>query len=222
MTPRDPRISDIFYYFEKHTTFASGRTVGRKIGVVQEIILRRYLEQSETLRRRMYLEQSLTGRSGASHKVEFSWYSMSSVEVCVGDQIPGSDGLRVSKIDHTKRRISVISGGGVSGKSARSAARRVGYYANFSKTARSTYDFGRLKMAEQRSTSLTNLVCLHRSRASESELSVSREATSSERAFRRSRRRSRLHLWRSISIWHSTARSSHSRPMRGRKTWSAS
>lgn len=35
---RDPRISEIFYYFEEHTDIASGRTVGRKIGVIQEII----------------------------------------------------------------------------------------------------------------------------------------------------------------------------------------
>ena len=55
--PRDQRISDIFYYFEALTTLTSGRTVGRKIGVVQEIILRKYLEQSEHLRRRMYLER---------------------------------------------------------------------------------------------------------------------------------------------------------------------
>lgn len=73
---RDPRISDIFYFFEALTTLATGRTVGRKIGVVQEIMLKKYLEADEQLRRRMYLEQMLEGRSGAAHKVEFSWYAI--------------------------------------------------------------------------------------------------------------------------------------------------
>lgn len=92
---RDGRISEIFYYFEALTTLASGRTVGRKIGVVQEIILRKYLEQSVDLRRRMYLEQHLRGRSGASHKIEFSWHPLRSIAVGVGDELPDSEGLKV-------------------------------------------------------------------------------------------------------------------------------
>ena len=71
---RDPRISDVFYFFEALTSLDTGRTIGRKIGVVQEILLRKYLENDADIKRRMYLEQKLTGRSGASHKVEFSWY----------------------------------------------------------------------------------------------------------------------------------------------------
>lgn len=95
---RDHRISDIFYHFEALTTLANGRTVGRKIGVVQEIILRKYLEQSEDLRRRMYLEQLLEGRSGASHKVEFSWYAVHNAAVRPGKEIPEAVGLRISRL----------------------------------------------------------------------------------------------------------------------------
>jgi hypothetical protein len=60
---RDPRISEIFYFFEAYTSVVTGRTVGRKIGIVQEFILKKYLEAVPDLRRRMYLEQFLTGRS---------------------------------------------------------------------------------------------------------------------------------------------------------------
>lgn len=102
---RDRRVSEIFYYFEKHTTLDSGRAAGRKIGVVQEVILRRYLERQSALRRRMFLEQSLRGRSGASHRVEFSWFAMESFEVGLGDEIPGTGSLRLVSVDH--------SGGGV-------------------------------------------------------------------------------------------------------------
>ena len=31
---RDPKISDIFYYFQEHTNIANGRTAGRKIGTM--------------------------------------------------------------------------------------------------------------------------------------------------------------------------------------------
>jgi hypothetical protein len=102
---RDERISDIFYYFEALTTLTSGRTVGRKIGVVQEIILRRYLEQSDALRRRMYLEQQLRGRSGATHKVEFSWHPLQSETVESAQELPGSDGLKVAAIDFAGNKL---------------------------------------------------------------------------------------------------------------------
>lgn len=49
MSERDPRISEIFYYFERHTSITSGRTVGRKIGVVQEIICMSLLLSSEPI-----------------------------------------------------------------------------------------------------------------------------------------------------------------------------
>lgn len=99
---RDPNISDTFYYFEKLTDLKSGRTVGRKIGVVQEIVLRKYIEQSEALTRRLYLEQKLEGASGASHKVEFSWYAITPVLATVGRQIGTSGVTLVSANDLTR------------------------------------------------------------------------------------------------------------------------
>jgi hypothetical protein len=68
---RDPRISPIFYYFEQHTDIASGRTVGRKIGVVQEILCKKMLQQSVALRDALVYEPKVPGYSGATHKVEF-------------------------------------------------------------------------------------------------------------------------------------------------------
>lgn len=103
---RDDRISDIFYYFEKLTTLATGRTVGRKIGIVQEVLLRKYLEQDVSLRRRMLLEKSLMGSSGASHKVEFAWFQKVTVDVQVGDEIPGT-GVSVISTDLERQRIRV-------------------------------------------------------------------------------------------------------------------
>ena len=67
----DPRISEIFYYFEQHTKFEAGRTVGRKIGVVQEIIVRKFLLQSQRIADAILFEPFLMGRSGTGHKVEF-------------------------------------------------------------------------------------------------------------------------------------------------------
>lgn len=67
----DPRISPIFYYFEQHTTIASGRTVGRKIGVVQEILCKKLLQQSPTICDALVYEPKVPGHSGATHKVEF-------------------------------------------------------------------------------------------------------------------------------------------------------
>jgi hypothetical protein len=79
LSTRDPRISGIFYYFAEHTTTVTGRTVGRKIGVVQEIIVRKLLLQSERLNDAMVFEPFLPGISGASHKVEFVFYQPLSV-----------------------------------------------------------------------------------------------------------------------------------------------
>ena len=70
----DPRISKIYYYFEKFTTIASGRTAGRKIGVVQEIIVRKHLLQSPRLADAVLFEYQLPGFSGATHKVEFVFF----------------------------------------------------------------------------------------------------------------------------------------------------
>lgn len=67
----DPRISKIYYYFAQFTTIENGRTAGRKIGVVQEIIVRKYLLQSLRLADAVLYEYQLPGFSGAFHKVEF-------------------------------------------------------------------------------------------------------------------------------------------------------
>lgn len=96
---RDDRISEIFYFFEKLTTLQSGRTVGRKIGIVQETLLRKYLEQDEAIRRRMYLEQGLVGASGAAHKVEFSFHPLQTyVNLSRGDEIPGTNGVVLAEV----------------------------------------------------------------------------------------------------------------------------
>jgi hypothetical protein len=96
---RDTRISEIFYYFEALTSITTGRTVGRKIGIMQEVLLRKYLEEDQAVRRRMYLEQFLLGHSGAAHKVEFSFHPIEPVEgLAVGDEIPGTDGVTLSRI----------------------------------------------------------------------------------------------------------------------------
>lgn len=71
MSTRDPRISDIFYYFETHTDIATGRTVGRKIGVIQEIIIKKFLLTEPSIRDCLIYEPRLRGKSGATHKVEF-------------------------------------------------------------------------------------------------------------------------------------------------------
>jgi hypothetical protein len=68
---RDPGISPIFYYFQEHTTLHSGRTVGRKIGVVQEILCKKLLLTSAAVRDCLIYEPKVPGRSGATHKVEF-------------------------------------------------------------------------------------------------------------------------------------------------------
>lgn len=105
---RDARISDIFYFFEKLTSLQSGRTVGRKIGVVQETLVRKYLEQSEEIKRRMYLEQFLLGRSGASHKVEFSFHPIvSHTGLRVGDEIPGTGGVRIVGATDASEKLHV-------------------------------------------------------------------------------------------------------------------
>lgn len=101
---RDTRISDTFYHFEELTNLGSGRTVGRKIGVVQEIVLRKYIEQSDALKRRMYLEQKLEGISGASHKVEFSWYAIDPVAVKANEKI-GSTGLNLLRVSPDKTSV---------------------------------------------------------------------------------------------------------------------
>jgi hypothetical protein len=103
---RDPKISDIFYFFEALTSLDTGRTIGRKIGVVQEILLRKYLEGDAQASRRLFLEQKLTGRSGARHKVEFSWFSVRPT----GPLEKGAEilpGLRVHAVDAGAGKVRV-------------------------------------------------------------------------------------------------------------------
>lgn len=103
---RDPSISDVFYFFEALTSLDTGRKTGRKIGVVQEILLRKYLEGDADAKRRMYLEQKLTGRSGASHRVEFSWYFVRAT----GPLEQGATilpGLKLDAIDAEAGRVRV-------------------------------------------------------------------------------------------------------------------
>ncbi len=70
-------ISDIFYYFEQFTDLKNNRTVGRKIGVLQEVIIRKYLSKSSLIADRLLLENSVVGISGATHKLEFVVCSVS-------------------------------------------------------------------------------------------------------------------------------------------------
>jgi hypothetical protein len=94
---RDPRISEIFYYFEKHTTIAGGRTVGRKIGVVQEILCKKHLLISSAVRDCVIYEPKLAGRSGATHKVEFVLFKPAAVvELSVGKPYPVSPTLALT------------------------------------------------------------------------------------------------------------------------------
>lgn len=102
---RDHRISDIFYYFEQHTTIASGRTVGRKIGVVQEILCKKLLLTSDKIRDCVVYEPKLLGRSGATHKVEFVILKPTlAVELSLGKSFEIAQGLSatVSSIDSAK------------------------------------------------------------------------------------------------------------------------
>jgi hypothetical protein len=73
-TDRDPHISEIFYYMEGYTDTATGRTMGRKLGTIQEIICRKFLMQSQKLEDSVIFEPYLMGASGADHKVEFVFF----------------------------------------------------------------------------------------------------------------------------------------------------
>lgn len=111
---RDPKISEIFYYFEKHTTVASGRTVGRKIGVVQEILCKKLLQTSLAVRDCIIYEPRLTGISGAHHKVEFVLFQ----PVCAIELAPGQEHellpdltVTVVKTHPAKRTAKIVLAG---------------------------------------------------------------------------------------------------------------
>jgi hypothetical protein len=110
---RDPRISEIFYYFERHTSISSGRTVGRKIGVIQELMCKRLLLNSELIRDSMIYEPRIEGFSGAKHKVEFVLFQpLEVLELEAGQQLGSAEveglSLSVSKVD-TVRKSAAIS-----------------------------------------------------------------------------------------------------------------
>ena len=71
---KDERISEIFYYFAEHTNIENGRTAGRKIGTIQEIIIRKHLHTDRRVMRAIVYEPRVQGRSRATHKVEFVFY----------------------------------------------------------------------------------------------------------------------------------------------------
>lgn len=103
---RDPRISPIFYYFESHTNINTGRTVGRKIGVVQEIIIKKFLLTEQKIRDCLIYEPRLRGKSGATHKVEFVLFA----PLCVAD-IPESTKFRIKspslEVEVSKIRVDL-------------------------------------------------------------------------------------------------------------------
>lgn len=94
---RDSRISDIFYYFEKHTTIASGRTVGRKIGIVQEILCKKLLLTSPRICDCLIYEPKVQGRSSATHKLEFILLQPTfAIELSIGGTVSLTPNLSVS------------------------------------------------------------------------------------------------------------------------------
>jgi hypothetical protein len=95
---RDDRISPVFYYFSQFTDIASGRTVGRKIGVVQEILLHQYFKSKPGLVPGLYLERKLEGKSTAQHKVEFCWFDHIVADVQVGRELPHIDDIAVTRV----------------------------------------------------------------------------------------------------------------------------
>lgn len=119
--PGEDPISAVFRHFEELTTIKTGRTVGRKIGIAQEVLLKKYLEADDTLRRRMYLERRLEGASTAAHKVEFSWYSTETHELAVGDPIPGTN-CAIERLDKSGQKVRVVGGPGARSFGLRAAA----------------------------------------------------------------------------------------------------
>ncbi len=115
---RDPRISEIFYYFEEHTDIKNGRTVGRKIGVVQEILVKKLLRQEQAIRDCMIYEPRLAGKSGATHKVEFVLFRPLLVAALLAGQSvrlrPPELQVTAKKVDtgRGKARVSVLTGEG--------------------------------------------------------------------------------------------------------------
>lgn len=113
----NPRISKIFYYFEKYTNISIGRTVGRKIGVVQEILCKKLLLQSQVIRDSVVFEPKIAGTSGATHKVEFVLFQPAKAFVVnSAEQNISFNGLnaRVKKVGAGRVQLQVRSDEGTS------------------------------------------------------------------------------------------------------------
>lgn len=109
---RDPRISKIFYYFKEHTSIEIGRAVGRKIGVVQEIMCKRLLLNSEAIRDSIIYEPRIQGFSGATHKVEFVIFQpLEVLEMSAGQRLDseqvGGLSLTVSDVDSVRKTAKI-------------------------------------------------------------------------------------------------------------------
>jgi hypothetical protein len=111
---RDPRISPIFYYFEQHTDIRTGRTVGRKIGDVQEVLCKKLLLASPKIADSIMYAQKLEGQSGATHNVEFVLFQ----PVMAANLAPGQKfqvlpnlSLSVGKINVVKQAARVMFSG---------------------------------------------------------------------------------------------------------------
>ncbi len=100
-------ISEIFHYFSEHagTDISNGRAMGRKIGVMQEILVRKYLLQSQRLADAVIFEPGLPGYSQADHKVEFVLFQPVQVlEFRLGDdQEVSGFRLRLMRIDESSQ-----------------------------------------------------------------------------------------------------------------------
>lgn len=109
---RDPRISKIFYYFKEHTSIEIGRAVGRKIGVVQEIMCKRLLLNLEAIRDSIIYEPRIQGFSGATHKVEFVLFQpLEVLEMSAGQRLDSARveglSLAVSKVDPVRKTAKI-------------------------------------------------------------------------------------------------------------------
>ena len=104
---QDPSISKIFYYFETHTNIVNGRTVGRKIGVIQEILIKKFLLTSQRIRDCLIYEPRLRGKSGATHKVEFVLFApLCVIRLGIGSPFR----LREPSLEVSINRVSVADG----------------------------------------------------------------------------------------------------------------
>lgn len=106
----DPRISPIFYYFQEHASLITGRSVGRKIGVLQEILCKKLLSTSPSVRDCIVYEPRVRGHSSATHKVEFVLFQpLEVINVGMGmeaktETVPGLS-FRVLGIDQERARV---------------------------------------------------------------------------------------------------------------------